>query len=515
MKYDVIIIGSGIGGLTAALTCACNGRDVLLLEAAQEFGGFINPFSRKGFWFDVGIHYVGGCAPGQVLHQHFERLGLLGEVSFRQLSPDGFDRYSFPDYEVRMCKGIHAYRDRLIADFPHEADGLRRFFSLVKEISDVMDAGARTAGVGSKLRLLRRLPTLMRYRSATFADVLDKFVGDRRLRAVLAGAGVVGLPPSKASGLLMTAAIAHYVAGAYFPVGGQKAVRDAYVNALKRYGATLRRNSPVAQILVERGVIAGVRTAEGKEYRAAVVISNADATITYGRLIDCDRLPRKLRRQVAGTVPSLGSLCVFIGTDAEVCPEAHGLGDANVWSYPSYDIDALYQPVLDGEFSDQSPFFMTLPTFKDPSGSHAPAGKHTVELFTVAPYSIFAQWAGSNAMERHADYVALKTQLGDRLVRRAERYLPGLSRHIEVKEVATPLTNISFVNTPVGSIYGPAHTPTQVGRGRYRTHGPVHGLYLCGSSVMGAGIPSCVASGVMAAQASLAQKRPLRLWLRS
>jgi len=501
-QHDVIVIGSGIGGMTAALACAQRGRDVVILEAAKQFGGFINPFARKKFWFDTGIHYIGDCGEGQPLLRHFERLGLTEELKFRELNPDGFDRYVFPDYEVRMCKGAERYEARLAKDFPHEAGGLKRFFSILREIDQVLGGVSKISGPMSIVRLLPRVPTLLKYYNSTFAEILDELFTDIRLKAALAGpGGDIGLPPGKASGLIMFGVIAHFLRGAYFPVGGTKAVRDAYVNRLKAEGATMKRNTPVARILTENGRAVGVRTTKGDEYRAPVVISNADAVPTFRDMLGMDELPKRLRAKVQRTEPSLGSLCAFVGTDLQ--PQDHGLDDANIWHYPDYDIDALYQPALDGELGSELPFFMTVPTLKDPSDSHAPAGKHTVELITFAPWKPFTKWQNQPTLKRADDYKEMKAELGRKLIARAEEHLPGLATHMEVCEISTPLTNTSFANTPLGSIYGPAHTPEQIGLGRYRTSTHIDGLYLCGASVFGAGIATCVSSGVAAGYAAM------------
>jgi len=511
--YDVIVIGSGIGGLTAALACARKERNVLVLEAAKQFGGFINPFQRKHYWFDTGLHYVGEAGPGQALHRQLERLGVLDRVQFRELDPDGFDRYVFPDYEVRMCKGVDAYRERLTRDFPHEAVGLEKFFAVLGEIQSTLAKAAKISGPRSLLGLLPHLPTLVRYHRATYGEMVDGFVKDARLKAVLSGlGGDIGLPPGKASALLMMAVIGHFIAGAYFPIGGQKALRDAYVDGLRERGATLKRNSPVQKILTEGGRVVGVRTKKGEEYRAPVVISNADAVVTLRDLLGNDKLPRRLRDKVARTQPSLGSICVFIGTDLQ--PDQHGLDEANIWAYPSYDIDALYRAALEHRIGEDYPFFMTVPTLKDPGGSHAPAGKHTVELISFAPWKPFERWQHTRTMKRGPEYVAFKEKVGHKLIAQAESFLPGLSQHIEVLEIATPLTNHSFVSTPLGSVYGPDHTPEQVGLGRFRTAGPVDGLYMCGASIFGAGIATCVSSGAAAARAALAQPSPIRVWVR-
>jgi all-trans-retinol 13,14-reductase len=508
-SHDVIVIGSGIGGLTAALRCAQAGRSVLVLEAAKQFGGFINPFQRKHFWFDTGIHYIGEMGPGQSLRRHFERLELYDAIGFRELNPDGFDRYIFPDYEVRLGKGAQTFRDQLVQDFPQETRGIDKFFALLAEMSQTIRKVTKLRGLGSALKLAKHAPMLIRYRNATFNDILDDCVGDYKLRAALSGpGGDIGLPPGEASGFMMLGLLDHFLGGAYFPRGGTKAVRDAYVHALRERGATLLRNTAVDSILTSGGKVTGVRSLKGETYLAPVVISNADAALTLGSMLGRDKLGRRLRNKVNNTQQSLGSLCAFVGTDLQ--PQDYGVDDANIWSYPSYDIDALYRPALDGRLGSELPFFLTVPTLKDPGGTHAPAGKHTVELITFAAFKPFRRWQNQKVLKRDSEYMALKNEMGMALVKRAEKFLPGLSERMEVHEFSTPLTNTSFANVPEGAIYGPSHTPAQFGLGRYRPKGPVDGLFLCGSSVMGAGIGTCVASGMLASKLALQETRPAR-----
>lgn len=511
-SYDVIVIGSGIGGLTAALKCARAGRSVLVVEAAKQFGGFINPFQRKHFWFDTGIHYIGEMGEGQSLRRHFENLELYNAIGFRELNPDGFDRYVFPDYEVRLGKGAQQFRDKLVADFPQEIAGIDKFFALLAEMSQAIRKVTKLRGLSDALKLAQHAPMLFRYRNATFSDILDDCVSDYKLRAVLAGpGGDIGLPPGQASGFMMLGLLDHFLGGAYFPKGGTKAVRDAYVNGLRTHGATLLRNTSVDTILTSGDRVTGVRTHKGETYLAPIVISNADAALTLGSMLGKDKLGWRLRSKVERTTQSLGSLCAFVGTDLQ--PQDYGVDDANIWSYPSYDIDALYRPAIEGRFGNELPFFLTVPTLKDPGGSHAPEGKHTVELITFAAFKPFRRWQNQKVLKRDAEYMELKNQMGLALVKRAEQFLPGLSERMEVHEYSTPLTNVAFANVPQGAIYGPSHTPEQFGLGRYRPKGPVDGLFLCGSSVMGAGIGTCVASGMLASKLALRETRPAKLKL--
>ncbi|MCC6558018.1 MAG: NAD(P)/FAD-dependent oxidoreductase [Polyangiaceae bacterium] len=503
-RFDIIVVGSGIGGLVAALTAARRGLRVLVLEAGKQLGGYTNPFQRRHYDFDPGLHYIGECGPGQAFARMIEDLGLDGDVRFRELSPDGFDRLRFPGYEVATPRGADRYRDRLARDFPRERRGLDRFFAILREFGDAVRALDRVRGARTALALAPRLPVLVRWLRASFADVLDAAVRDPLLRAVLsAQGGDYGLPPSKASALVGLGVLDHYLRGAYFPVGGSRALRDAFVAGIKRHGGELLRNHAVERILLSGGRVAGARCKGGEEYQARAVISNVDATVTYRDLLGGAAVPWLLRRKVERTSHSFGSLCLFLGTDLDLA--AAGMTDANVWSYPSVDIERAYAPLFAGQLAHEGFFFLSSPTLKDPGApDRAPPGHHTLELVTLAPFAPFARWAGTKSMKRGAEYERFKAELGDRYVRSIEQLVPGIRDRITVMEVATPVTNITYAGSPRGAIYGPAHTPGQMGPFRFAPRSPVEGLYLCGSSVLSAGIVPSALSGFKAGRMAAA-----------
>ena len=503
-RYDVVVIGSGIGGLTAALTAARRGRGVLVLEAGKQLGGFTNPFERRHYGFDPGIHYLGECGPGGAFRRLLDGLGL-DRVRFRELSPDGFDRLVFPGYEVATCRGVDRYEDRLAKDFPRDRDGLGRFFALLRGFRAAMSA---LSGKSARERLgaLPHLPIFLRYGRATYGELLDDLVADPLLKAVLAAqGGDYGLPPSRASAMVGLGVLDHYlVGGAWFPVGGSRALRDAFVDALREAGATLERSRPVSRVLVRGGRAAGVLCADGEEIQADAVISNADAVTTYRDLVGTPHLPTRLRRKVARTAPSLGAVCLFVGTDLDLTQTT--MTDANVWHFSSANLDEVYAPADRGALPSADFFFLSSPSLKDPdSPGKAPPGHHTVELVTLAPFEPFSRWAGAKTMRRGEDYDRLKADLGDRWLAAAERYVPGLRGHVQVLEVATPVTAQSFVGTPRGSIYGPEHTPDLIGPFRYGAKSPIDGLFLCGSSVLGCGVVPCAASGRIAGKLATAR----------
>jgi phytoene dehydrogenase-like protein len=508
-RFDVIVVGSGIGGLTAALTCARQKRSVLLLEAGKQFGGYTNPFSRKHFHFDPGIHYIGECGPGGSFRHLLDRLGLQ-HVGFTELDPDGFDHYVFPDYEVKNCVGLDRFRDRLAADFPRERDGLDRFFKLLHDVDTTLRVAPRMKTANDLFTVLRSAPGLLRWSRATLKELLDHHFDDARLKAALSGpCGDLGLPPSRLSAFLHMGVLTHYSRGAYFPKGGSAGLRDGFIDALAEEGAVMHRNARVERILQENGRVTGVRLVDGRTFHSDVVISNAQATDTYA-MVGLEHLGRRLRTKVETTEHSYGSLVVFLGVDGKL--DTSGIGSANIWSYGTTDIDATYADSL--ELADgASSFFLTVPTNKDPEGQLAPPGMQTVELVTLCPAKPFEKWFGDKTMKRGDEYESLKKKIADHYLALAEKHLPGLRDHVVLEEIGSPATNVSFTLSPAGNIYGPAHTPAQTPPFRFAAQAPIEGLFLCGASVLGCGIVPCASSGRSAGKLALAhlEQRPSRL----
>ena len=510
--YDTIIIGTGVGGLTAGLALARRDHSVLLLEAGKQFGGMLNPFARKKYHFDVGVHYVGEAGPGQSMRRLLDWLGLE-DMRFREISPDCIDRYVFDGYETRLVKGIDRWADVLAADFPREEPAIRRFMDLMraaKAMARVMQRGPRARDARKLLDALPFGADLARLMYLPFSALLERYFDDPLLRNAFAGpGGDIGLPPSRASAFISMMLLAHYLGGAYYPIGGSGALRDAYVAGLRQRGAELMRNQEVTRIVRMPGGHFEVHTNRGQCFSARSVISNADAALTMD-MLEGTRADAWTRRKVARMEPSLGSFCLFMATDLDVTQ--HGITDANIWHYGANDIESFYNPVLAGQMPEQPFFFLTAPTLKDPDTVKAPAGHHTVELITFAPSAMFKPWWDRPTMKRGAEYEQLKAGIRDRLLEGAERYIPGLRDHLIIEESASPATVWHFVRGREGGIYGPALTPEQSLHRRVFSSVGVPGLYLAGASVFGAGILSCMMSGAVAARSCgrhLTESRPL------
>lgn len=500
---DVIVIGSGAGGLTSALALAQSGLRVLVLEQHYVPGGWCHSFQLGGYRFSPGVHYIGELGEGGRMRQVYDGLGVSRDLTFLELNPDGYDHVIIGDERFDIPKGRSQYIARLKSRFPAESKNIDRYFDLIDNVVQQVNFENPPMGLVDHLRMPFKSPQLVRHGLRSLGSVLNSFFDDPHLKAILSiQAGDHGARPAEAPFALHAAVVSHYFGGGWYPKGGAYTIPRAFVRALKRAGGEVRLRTSVERVLIEnrsgRPHAIGVRLDDGTEIRSHRVISNADPTLTFRSLVGTGHLSSRLKRRLDRTRYSISALSLFGAVDADV--KKMGLDSGNYWFSRTTDIDATYRTEEGNTALDHDELpgvFLTMTTLKDPAKEKS--GHHTFEAFSLVPFDTFRKWSSSNFGERPEDYGSLKEELSTRMLTAINRIVPGFSDRVVFKDLGTPLTNVHYIRATGGNLYGTEKNRWQVGPFSYDVGTEIGDLYLCGASTVGHGVMGATISGLVAA----------------
>lgn len=484
---DIIIIGSGLGGLVAGALLARYGKSVIICESHTIPGGAAHSFTRQGFQFDSGPSFFCGLSDRQSLNPLRHVLDVLDEA-VPAIPYDPLGHYHFPEVTVPIHGDFAAYQAAIATVTPAGAAELgqlnQRMLTLYKALAEIP-----TLALRSDWHLL---PQLLRYPSAlakllpqlgaingSFGDLLRPVVQDPWVRRLL------DVECFLLSGLTAAETVAPEMAFMFgeransvvdYPLGGSEAIVQALVRGLEKFGGHLRLGTHVDRIDIRDRQVAGVTLRNGDRLSAPIVISNATLWDTYNHLIDPADLPPSCQQQVQQVQPIPSFMHLHLGI------RAAGLDNLTIHHVV---IDAG-DPTEPGQTC-----MISIPSVLDPQ--LAPAGYHNIHAYTLEP------WSG---WQRDAQYSDRKRQRAERLYRAIERVIPDVRSRVEVELIGTPLTHARFLRRHQGT-YGPA---IPAGQGLFPScHTPIHGLYRVGdSTIPGIGVPAVAASGILCANTLIA-----------
>jgi all-trans-retinol 13,14-reductase len=480
MDKHIIIIGSGLGGLSCGYILAKNGYRVTILEKNAQLGGCLQTFTRRGVKFETGMHYIGSVEEGQILYQYFKYLSLLPDLQLRALDKMAYDTMLLNDTQYPYANGRENFIDQLSRFFPKERQNLHRYYDKIDEI------------VGSLSLYQLQAPKMLsqhnlQYITSSASGFIEEVTDNRILRNVLSGnlplyGGVYG----KTSLLFHALIRDFYNKSAYRIVGGSDAIAASLVKSIRAMGGEVKILSQATKINCDQTKATGVTLNSGEEVRGDYVISSLHPLRTIELLGDTPLIRKSYRERIKSLRNTVSNFTVYIkfkkGTVPYLNTNVYYLNCENAWEIENYTS------------ADYPRGFLYM------HNSCSSADNPTADAAVLIAYMRFEEvscWQGTQVGRRGSAYEEFKRCKAERLLGELEGQFPGTLKNIEAYYTSTPLTYLDYTGTEQGSMYGILRDCTEALQSTVSQRTKIPNLYYTGQNINMHGILGVIIGSII------------------
>lgn len=441
-QYDVVIIGSGLGGLESAYILSKEGYKVCVLEKNRQFGGSLQIFVRDKAIFDTGIHYIGGLDAGQNLNQCFRYFNIMEKLNIHRMDNDGFDRITFDDDETeyRHAQGYDNFIEQLSAQFPGERENITNYTKLIREVCDYFPLYQLKQDdapiIGTK------------YLDVNAKDFIASITSNQRLQSVLAGSNPLYAGDGTKTPLYVHALVANtYIESSYKCVNGGAQIEKLLTKNIKEMGGEVRNYAEVTRIVEKNGVVTHVELASGEHIEGKNFISNIHPSTTMN-LLETDKIKKAYRSRLQGLENSVSAFIV----DIVLKPDTFKFINYNYYHYKRNDVWSSVQVTGDA-WPDGYCIFV-------PKTSKSDVYADSLTILSYMRYEEVKKWENTFATIPHfresrgEDYEAFKAERAEKLFREVDKKIPGFKNYIKSYTTSSPLSYRDYIGAKDGGLYG-------------------------------------------------------------
>lgn len=434
-KYDVVIVGSGLGGLVCGYILSKHGYKVIVLEKNAQIGGCLQTFKFDNVVFDTGMHYIGSMDQNQILHRFFSYLSLLDDVDLIKLDEDGFDIISIKDEQFKYAMGYDNFVEKLSQSFPAERGNIQTFIDKIRKI-----AGE------SPLYNLQEISqnVLLNAKSVKTSvnDFVESITQNKLLQNVLLGtlplyAGVKDKTPLYVYALINN----FYIQSAYRIVGGSDSVAHSLANSIKKFGGEVRVKAEVSEFICNSAQVTSVKLKDGEIIEGSKFISDIHPFATIDKL-KTNLIRKAYRERITELENSISNFTVYIKFKPNKVKyfnsNFYQYNTRNVWECNSYTKNNWPLNYL---YMHQAPKVHT-------------GFSEGALLISYMYYAEVKKWENTTIMHRGQEYLDFKQQKAELLLASLEKSFPGICSNIESYTTSSPLTYLDYTATRDGSMYG-------------------------------------------------------------
>lgn len=487
MDYDIIVIGSGVGGLTSASRLSVLGYKVGVFEQHFIAGGYATNFKRKGYNFDVSLHGIGGLEKNGGLHRILSACNVINKIT--PLKNDIAYSIHYKNELIEIPNNIEDYFEFLIKRFGDEKENIKK---LIKDIYRFKN-GFEKLIIQNDSNIINKFhPDVLlfiKWSSKTTYEVLKKYTSNEELIDIFTGLWTYyGLPPKELSSIYYFIPwISYHLHGKYYIKGGAQHLSDSFVEVIKENGGEVHLKSNVENILYENNKVVGIRLENGKEFKSKWVISNASPLKTY-EMLPKDALKSKEVEKIKNDKIGCTLSQLYIGLD--VNPKELNIPNDEVFFFQERSHEDDYKMALENQY-EKSGFLLTNYNTMDES-----LNEHTKGVLTMTYIDNYNYWSSDKIK-----YKLQKEEVIQKMINRLEKYYKGISKHIVVAELGTPRTMERYTKNPEGAVYGYAQSLKQSGMHRLKKETSISNLSFVGAwTNPGGGYEGAISGGMVEAQ---------------